>query len=564
MRISSDSAQTVSQEIIEGKLSAIVDEMGVVMARTSMSPVIYEVLDFACGLLTEHGELVAQMNGITLFTGTFGAQVRGLINKFNGDLQEGDVLLTNDPYSGGTHANDIAVVKPLFVNGKVFAFAVNVAHYLDVGGSVPGSLAPDATSVFQEGLRLPGVKVVRSNVFSSELLHIISANVRLPALALGDLNAQIATVRVAEKRVAEMVYQYGRETLDRAFSRLLDTSELQTRAAIRALPDGTYYASDTIDGDGVNTRAINVCVAVTIDGDAMTVDFTGCPPATEGPINCSRGALESAVKTIVKALVAPQAQSNDGWFRPVKTLAPAGTIFTAELPSPTGWYYEGSCHASELVWKALAPLAPEWFSAGAYTSLCALYLSGVDESGQPYIHVEPQHGGWGAAADRDGASAVIALTDGDTYNYSIEVIESKFPLRVTRYSLNTEAGVGHGRYRGGFGVIREYEILGDSAVAHASFGRTVTRPWAMDGGGPGSPNALYVNRAGGGQQESYGRVSHVDLQRGDRLRVATGGGGGWGDPTLRDSAQLSADLEAGLIDRLSDRTVHEQLFANIP
>ena len=214
MRISSDSAQTVSQEIIEGKLSAIVDEMGVVMARTSMSPVIYEVLDFACGLLTEHGELVAQMNGITLFTGTFGAQVRGLINKFNGDLQEGDVLLTNDPYSGGTHANDIAVVKPLFVNGKVFAFAVNVAHYLDVGGSVPGSLAPDATSVFQEGLRLPGVKVVRSNVFSSELLHIISANVRLPALALGDLNAQIATVRVAEKRVAEMVYQYGRETLD--------------------------------------------------------------------------------------------------------------------------------------------------------------------------------------------------------------------------------------------------------------------------------------------------------------------------------------------------------------
>ena len=255
MRISSDSAQTVSQEIIEGKLSAIVDEMGVVMARTSMSPVIYEVLDFACGLLTEHGELVAQMNGITLFTGTFGAQVRGLINKFNGDLQEGDVLLTNDPYSGGTHANDIAVVKPLFVNGKVFAFAVNVAHYLDVGGSVPGSLAPDATSVFQEGLRLPGVKVVRSNVFSSELLHIISANVRLPALALGDLNAQIATVRVAEKRVAEMVYQYGRETLDRAFSRLLDTSELQTRAAIRALPDGTYYASDTIDGDGCSGRS---------------------------------------------------------------------------------------------------------------------------------------------------------------------------------------------------------------------------------------------------------------------------------------------------------------------
>lgn len=542
-----DPIDPVTQEIVEGKLAATVDEMGIVMARTSMSPVIYEVLDFACGLLTAEGELVAQMNGITLFTGTFGAQVKVLISRFEGDMADGDVLLTNDPYAGGTHACDFAVVKPIFVANEIVAYAINVAHYLDVGGSVPGSLAPNATSVFQEGLRLPGVKIVRGDVFSSELIHIISENVRLPEIAIGDLTAQIATVRVAARRMSELTGKYGSATVKAAFANLIAASEKQSRTAIAALPDGTYHATDVIDGDGVSDGPIEVKVAVTIKGDCITADFTGCPPAVAGPINCARGALESACRTIIKALVGPQAPSNEGWFRPLTVVAPAGTIFTAEKPSPTGWYYEGSVHASELVWKALAPLMPSRFSAGSYSSLCVVYVSGKDARGQPFIHIEPQHGGWGASEDRDGANAVIALTDGDTYNYSVEVIEARYPLLVKRYGFNIEAGSGAGRRRGGFGIVREYEILSQDASAYCSFGRTKTLPWGMNGGMPGSANVLQVASAKAADCRDYGRAAHIDLSKGDVLRIVTGGGGGWGDPRKREPDLIEQDLDNGFV-----------------
>jgi N-methylhydantoinase B/acetone carboxylase, alpha subunit len=537
----------VTQEIIEGKLIATVDEMGIVMARTSMSPVIYEVLDFACGLLTSEGELVAQMNGITLFTGTFGTQVKALIERFKGNLADGDILLTNDPYSGGTHACDFAIVKPIFFDGAILGYAINVAHYLDVGGSVPGSLAPNAVSVFQEGLRLPGVKIVRSDVFSDELLHIIGENVRFPEIALGDLTAQVATVRVAARRMSELATKYGEKVVRRAFVNLLDSSEKRSRAAIAALPDGTYHAEDVIDGDGVTDDPIRVKVAVTIAGDRIIADFSGNPPAVAGPINCARGALQSATRTIVKALVAPQEPSNEGWFRPLDVVAEPGTIFTAEKPSPTGWYYEGSVHASELVWKALAPLVPSRFSAGSYSSLCVVYLSGTDSSGEPFVHIEPQHGGWGASEDRDGANALIALTDGDTYNYSVEAIEARFPIIVRQYALNVEGGVGAGRRRGGFGIVRDYEVLGDDAVAYCSLGRTKTLPWGMSGGAEGSANVVQIISDDGNSTRSYGRNPHIPLSRGDVVRIVTGGGGGWGDPVLRERHLIEDDVLKGLI-----------------
>jgi len=536
----------VTQEIIEGKLLATVDEMGIVMARTSMSPVIYEVLDFACGILTPEGDLVAQMNGITLFTGTFGAQVRSLLQRFDGQIADGDILLTNDPYAGGTHACDFAIVKPIFIDGRMAAIAINVAHYLDVGGAVPGSVPPDATSVFQEGLRLPGVKVARQDRLNPEIVHIIRENVRLPEIAMGDLNAQIATVRIAETRVREIATKYGADTLAVAFHHILDSSEALARAAVAAIPDGDYTATDTIDGDGVTDRPIHLTMTLRVRGDSIEADFTGCPPATDGPINCARGALHSAVKTVFKALVAPQAPSNEGWFRPLTVTAPDDTIFTARKPRPTGWYYEGSVHASEMVWKALAPLRPERFSAGSYTSLCATYISGTASDGRPFIHVEPQHGGWGATHESDGAAGIIALTDGDTYNYSVEVIEAKFPLRVRRYTLNTEGGVGAGEHRGGYGLVREYEILADGCTVHAGFGRTRNLPWGMAGGQPGSANALILTREDG-RSESHGRITGLNVGKGDLVALVTGGGGGWGDPAKRPRGAVAADLRKELL-----------------
>lgn len=546
-RKSEDGIDPITLEIIHGKLLAVVDEMGVVMQRTSMSPVIYEVLDFACGICTADAKLVAQSNGITLFTGTFATQLQSVIDTYRDDIHPGDIFVTNDPYYGGTHACDFAIIRPIYHDGELLAWAVNVAHWVDVGGAVPGSLPPAATSSFQEGLRLSRVRLARDDVLNPEILRIIRENVRLPDIAMGDLNAQIATVRIAETRMIEMLERYGAPLLRSTFTALIDTAAMRARAVIAGLPDGVYTATDIIDGDGTSDRPIPVQVRVTIAGESLEVDFAGCPPATAGPINCGAGALHSAVKSVFKAMVAPQDASNEGWFQPLAIKAPPGTIFTAEKPSPTGWYYEGSVQASELVWKALAPILPERFSAGSYSSLCVIYLSGHTPDGEEFIHIEPTHGGWGACCDRDGANAVISLTDGDTYNYSIELLEARFPLRVCRYDFNTEGGTGAGQFRGGYGVMRDYEVLIDGTVLTGSFGRNATAPWGIAGGQDGTTNRFEVIEADSGRITGYGRLGGRRLRKGDIVRIITGGGGGWGPPEQRDPAAVAADLRAGLL-----------------
>jgi N-methylhydantoinase B len=331
-----------------------------------------------------------------------------------------------------------------------------------------------------------------------------------------------------------------------SFQHILETSERLSRDAIRALPDGSYRAEDWIDGDGITDEQIRVCVEVRIKGEEISFDFSGSSPQRPGPINCAYGALLSSAKTVFKALVDPQAPSNEGWFRPVKIVCPPGTVFTARPPAPTGWYYEGSAQASELVWKALAPLAPERFSAGSYMSLCGTYLGGRNpKTGEMFVHIEPAIGGWGATDTRDGTAALIATTDGDTYNYSVELLEAKYPLRVRQYALNVEGGVGAGRYRGGFGVIREFEIMGDEAFTYCGFGRSIEKPWGLEGGGEGSNNFLELKSSGSTRRIS--RVPYLALKKGDRVAVVTGGGGGYGRPFERPAEAVADDVRNGYL-----------------
>ncbi len=533
-------------EIIHGKLIAAVDEMAIITAKTSMSPVIYEVLDYACGICRADGDLVAQANGITLFTGTFSDQVRFIMRRFGDDMVPGDVFITNDPYEGGTHACDMAVVKPVFHGGRCVAFAINVAHWLDVGGAVPGSIPVNATSIFQEGLRLSGVRLARNDQLIPDIRTLISENVRLPKLALGDLNAQMASVSRASTRIEEAIADYGLGSVERAFAAILDLAEQESRDALLRLPDGTYESTDVIDGDGVSANPIPVRCKVIKQADSLTVDFSGSAPTVAGPINCSKGAARSAVKTVFKALVGPSAPSNEGWFRPLRVVLPPDTIFSARKPAPTGWYYEGSVHASELVWKALAPLAPDRLSAGSYASLCVTYLMMPAGDGSDLVHIEPQHGGWGACRDRDGASGLISLTDGDTYNYSVELLEAKFPLLTERYGFNVEGGVGAGRHRGGYGLIREYRILTETAQGYCGIGRTAVAPWSMGDGNPGTLNYVEIIRKNG-NTERLSRSPHYELHKGDIVRIVTGGGGGWGAPEDRDRLDVARDIQDGLL-----------------
>jgi N-methylhydantoinase B len=445
------------------------------------------------------------------------------------------------------------VIRPVFAGGAPIAWAIVVAHLLDVGGAVPGSLPPDATSVFQEGLRLSGVRLTRGDRLIDDVVRIITENVRLPTLAMGDVNAEIAAVRIAERRLIETADKYGRDVLAGVFAETLLASEAEARKAVAALPDGEYTAEDVFDGDGLSDEPVPVRVVVRVTGDHMEVDFTGSSGARDAPINCSVGALQSAVKTIFKALVAPHEPSNEGWFRPLTVVVPPGTVFSAAKPKPTGWYYEASAQASELVWKALAPLVPERFSAGSYMSLCATYITGRTDAGE-FVHIEPQHGGWGGSSAHDGASGLIAVTDGDTYNYSIELLESKFPLLVRRYGYDVDGGVGAGRRRGGFGLVREYEIEAEGTNLHASFGRNRTPAWGADGGGPGGVNSIEVIR--GPKKVRLTRTPGFRLEPLDLVRIITAGGGGWGSAFERPAEMVVADVRDGLITPAAARAAY--------
>lgn len=535
-------------EILRNKLLAIASEMGAALARASMSPIVYEVLDFACGICNVHGDVVAQDNGLCLFTGTFRPQVESILTKFPvSSMRPGDIYMTNSAYGGGTHNPDVALIQPIFAEGTLLAFAISVTHWTEIGGKVLGSVAPDATEVFQEGLQLPQLLLVRDGITNQAIVDIIAANVRLPAMSLGDMRAGIAAARIAERRLLEITDRYGVETLTATFAAILLHGETIARAGLATIPAGTYIATETIDGDGVSIDPIAVCATVTVNAEEFIVDFTGSAPQTAGPINCSRGALMSACKTIFKALIAPQQASNEGLFAPLTVVVPDGTVFSAVRPAATGWYYESTAFATELVWKALAPAMPHRLSAGSYLSLCAYYIGGITDDGDYWNLTTPQDGGWGACHDRDGESSLIATTDGDTYNYPAEVIEATFPVTVLRNAFNVEAGGGHGRFRGGFGTIREYRFEHPRGGSfQASLGRSVHVPWGIGGGEDGTPNYFEILRATG-ETERGGRVTNLRIESGDVIRVVTGNGGGWGDLRDRDPSAVAVDFANGLI-----------------
>ena len=536
-------------EIIKAKLLAIASEMSVVLARTSMSPIIYEVLDFACGITDPEGQVIAQANGLTLFTGTFLAQVQSVTKKFGPDrIKPGDIFMTNGPYDGGTHTCDIALVMPIFVEEALAAFSVSITHWTEVGGKTPGSVSPDATEIYQEGLQFPIIHIVREGQIIEEIVEIIQANVRLPLMSIGDLNAGIAACRIAARRLNEMEARYGMANVRYAFSAILDHGERMARQAIRDIPNGVYEAEDIIDGDGITAEEIPVRVRITVNDDSMTLDFTGCAPQRPGPINCAYGALLSACKTVFKAITNPQAPSNEGWFRPYEIIIPEGTVFSATRPAPTGWYYEASAYATELVWKALAPILSDRLTAGSYLSLCATYLGGIDDqTGEVWVHPEPHNGGWGAGQGLDGQNGLIATTDGDTYNYPVELLESKFPLLVERYALNERDQGGAGVWRGGLGLVREYRLINSKAFLHASMGRNKIRPWGMADGEAGTNNYVEVIR--NEEVIPFSRVSYYSLQAGDVVRILTGRGGGYGRPDRRPPDRVAADVQNGYINR---------------
>ncbi|UCB44550.1 MAG: hydantoinase B/oxoprolinase family protein, partial [Spirochaetota bacterium] len=395
-------------EIIRDQLIAAAEESFITLGRSSQSPIIYEVLDYACAITDSEGNLIAQANGVPGFLGTLTFAVKSALEKHPADsLKAGDTIITNDPYAGGgNHLSDVALIAPIFWKDELVAFSVNKAHWSEVGGMAPGSWTTDSREIYQEGLQFPLIYIGRNYQLDQALIDLIANNVRTPEKTMGDLYAGVASLRSAERRVTDIVLRYGLDVFKKSIRAILDHGEKMARMALKKLPKGKFFAEEWMDDDGLSGDPVYVCVTVTVDENEFLVDYTGSSPEVPGPINCTITRLYSAARSLFKAITDPKTPANEGWFRPVHVSCPPGTVFTARRPAPVSTYWETGAYACDLIWRALFPALSDRLTAGHSLSVCGTIVSGKDD-GTTFILVEPQAGGWGAGATKDGESGLV-------------------------------------------------------------------------------------------------------------------------------------------------------------
>lgn len=512
--------------IFNNLFRSVADEMGVTIERSAYSANIKERLDFSCAIFSSDGEMVAQAAHIPVHLGAMPLSVKAAVERF-ASFAPGDVILLNDPYMGGTHLPDLTLISPLFAGERLLGFAACRAHHNDVGGSSAGSM-PVATDIFQEGIRIPPVKLYSGGRLNSELLDLILANVRVPRERRADLNAQVAALRRAALRTDEIVAKYGEDAVRTQMRELLDYTERLMRDRIKRIPDGRYTFSDVMEDDGYGNENLAIRATVEIRGDHATIDFTGTAPQTQGPVNAVYAVTLSAVVYCFRCLLAPGVPTSGGSFRPLTVLAPEGSIVNAIFPAPVAaGNVETSQRIVDVVLGALAQALPEEVPAAACGTMNNLALGGFDKDGSPFAYYETMGGGMGAHAEGDGLSAVQTHMT-NTKNTPVEALELAYPLRVHRYAVRRGSG-GAGRTRGGDGLVREIEVLQPCDVTLLTERRR-TRPYGLAGGSSGLPGCNLVSRQCGPWNELGPKV-HIHLDPGDKLRIETPGGGGYGAPT---------------------------------
>lgn len=535
-------------EVIKDSLISTGEEMFIALANTSMSPIIYEVLDYACGLTNKKGELVTQGNGVTGFIGMLSFMVKETINKHGENINEGDIFLINDPYNGGgSHLCDVGIVMPVFHEGKLISFVANKAHWTEVGGKDTGSMSTNSKDIFQEGLQFPCLKLFDKGKVNQPIIDLIESNVRFPELSIGDLWAQVASLRTGSKRLNELCNKYSRDSILESMERFLDQGEKLTLNEIKKLPKGTFEVEDFIDDDGITEESLKVQLKLTITDDEFICDYRGSSPQVQGPINSSFTGLVSSVRTIFLAITNSSQEVNDGAFRPLKIITDDRSVFSAERPAPVSMYWESMLYGNEMIWKALAPQLPDKLSAGHLMSVCTVIMGGKhpDKEGD-FLIVEPSVGGWGATNERDGDTGQFCVLDGETFNVPVEIAETAYGVMVDEYSMRTD-GAGAGKYRGGPGVIRSYRALTDDQFFTASFGRHKTNVWGAAGGKDGSNNEFYIEKANGEKDGPFGKYNQYPLSTGDKVVLRTATGGGYGAPSERDKDQIKSDIKNGYI-----------------
>ena len=544
----------ITLEIIQNSLQSAADEMFAAMRKTAMSSIIYEVLDMGTGITDGRGRLASSGAGIPAFVGVLDKSVQFILDKHgnadkdgdddkhsNGAIEPGDVFITNDPWHGGvTHLNDLVLAMPVFVDDKLVAWTANIAHNSDVGGMAPGSLSGEATEIFQEGLRLPAVKLIRAGELDQSVMDIITCNSRMPDFLLGDVWAAIASVRIGAKRIEELAGKYSTETFQHAIDSFMEFGARTARTELKKLPKGTFELSEPQD-DG---RTYNV--SITISDTEFIVDLRDNPDQDPACTNTSRDGTVVCAQMVFKSLTDPESPANEGSFAPLKVLTTEGSVFHAQEPAAIGFYFETEVRVYDLIWRCLAPHVPERLPAGHFSSICGTFVGGIHpDTGRQYTIIEPQIGGWGAWDGRDGNPCIFSGFHGETYNTPAEISEARNGLFVDKMALNTAPG-GEGEYNGGRGLVLEYRIRTEKGFLTAGFTRSVVKPWSLENGEEGSGNIVEVVRANG-ETEEYSFVSGLDVTTDDVIRVTTSCGAGYGDPKKRAAEAVAIDVKNGFI-----------------
>jgi N-methylhydantoinase B len=533
----------ITMEIIQSSLQAAADEMFAALRHTAMSAIIYEVLDMGTGITDKNGELAGSGAGIPAFVGVLDKTVKRALEKYNkpDDIEPGDIFLTNDPYNGGvTHLNDAVLVMPVFAEGQIVAWTANIAHWNDVGGMVPGSMSTNATEIFQEGMILAGIKLFSRGKPIQSVFDILTSNCRMPDFLIGDLWAGVASVRVGEHRVLEIVNKYGKDEFLHALEEYMNYGEQVSLKALKRLPKGKYSLVEEQDSGPAYQ------VSVEIRDDEFIVDLRGSPDQDKGPFNMSRDEAVTACQMAFKGVTLPDKVANGGTFRPLKVLTRPGSVFDPNYPAAQGIYYEITIRLHDLIVRCLAQNMPDRLPAGSFASVCGTLFGGTHpDTGRPYAVIEPELGGWGGSPHADGNSGQFCALHGETYNCPAEVAEARYGVMVDYLSFHDEEG-GAGLHRGGKGVRIDYRIKSDNAWLTVAYTRSRIPPWPLEGGCQGSPNHVLIVRANGAT-ERYSVVSGLTLNTDDIIQVMTGTGAGWGNPMQRSLELVREDLKNGFI-----------------
>lgn len=538
------SADPITFAVVKAALDTVADEMAYTVMRTARSPIVRDVLDYSATLCDAHGVIIAQAKTVALHLGAVPDAMAEVLKRYGDDLEPGDVVVLNDPYAGGMHLPDLFMIEPVFTDaGERLGFAVVIAHHCDMGGRVPGSNASDSTEIFQEGLRIPPLKLWRKGLPDTALFAVIEANVRLPKLVLGDIRAQRAACRIGARGLLRLVEKHGLDGFRAHAAELLDYAERLTRQAIAGWPKGRFTFADVIDDDGFQSTPIPIRVAITVRDDDLLVDFAGSSPQVRGAINSTLSFTKSAVYLSVRCALGRDVPNNAGVFRCIEVNAPKGSILDPLPPAPVAARALTGYRTVDAMFGCLAQIVPERMPAAGEGGNTVVCIGGYDQDRQPFVVVDMINGCWGARPSKDGIEGVTNPSQ-NMSNTPVEVLEARSPVLVEAFAFRPDSG-GAGQFRGGLGLVRQYRLLADEAVLQLRADRLTHPPFGLQGGEAGACSRNIFNPASEAR-ELPGKIT-MRMVKGDVIRHEQAGGGGFGDPTTRDLGAARRDLEDGKV-----------------